>query len=327
MLGRALPVKFAYFLDPKICHKETTMKRKNNLPGPALQSAAAAVLLALGSSVAVAQQGEGSEDASEQQQSQLGQESERSAQQDAGQQEGGIGQAGQASEDETEIARAGDAGQGGSVDLDQLTEEHGDIAQFIEAVRAAGMEESLTQGTPYTVFAPTDDALEQMSGMDLEELMQPQNRDQLVSLLRAHIVADDVDSQMARSLGQAQTIDGGTIEISESDGELMVGDASVVEPDIRQGSLTVHAIDQVLSEGRTQTAALDEQPQSEEPRGGQSPDQSDTGQEPSDRSDAGQEPSGQSDVGQELEQGAEEAGRELEEAGQEAERESESLLR
>src|SRR5690606_39593512 len=64
----------------------------------------------------------------------------------------------------------------------------------------------------YTVFAPTNDAWEQMSGLSKDELMQPENREQLISLLRAHIVADDVDEQMARSLQQAQTIDGGRSE-------------------------------------------------------------------------------------------------------------------
>src|SRR5690606_276970 len=101
-------------------------------------------------------------------------------------------------QDDTQVARAGDTGQGGSADLDQLSEQNSDIEQFVEAIKTAGMDQSLTDGTRYTLFAPTNDALEQMSGMDLEELMQPENRDQLVSMLRAHIVADEVDSQMAR---------------------------------------------------------------------------------------------------------------------------------
>ncbi|MBN1238489.1 MAG: fasciclin domain-containing protein [Gammaproteobacteria bacterium] len=273
------------------------MKPTNTL---SLQAAAAAVLLALGSSAALAQQD--AQDPSlqqppEQQQSPLSQAgeqetSERSTQEQ--QPSESAGQEAEAGQDETQIARAGDTGQS-SADLDQLAEENQDISRFIEAIKAAGMEESLTQGTSYTVFAPTDEALEEV---DLEQLMQPENNDQLVSLLRAHIVADDVDAQMARSLGRAQTIDGGTIEISESDGELMIGDASVVEPDIQQGSLRVHTIDQVLSEGRTQTAAAEGQSQGAQP----------------------QESERESGLESELEQEAEQGQQELEE-------ETDSLLR
>jgi uncharacterized surface protein with fasciclin (FAS1) repeats len=151
-----------------------------------------------------------------------------------------------AQESDTRSAAASADSAGGSGQLDGIAEEHDDLSSFIEAVKAAGMEESLTGGTEYTVFAPTNDALEAMSGMSLEELMSPQNREQLISLLRAHIVADDVDENMARTLQQAQTIDGGTIDISASGDEIQVGDATVVESGIQEGSLRVYAIDQVL---------------------------------------------------------------------------------
>jgi uncharacterized surface protein with fasciclin (FAS1) repeats len=234
------------------------MKQRHNLPGQSLKLAAAAVVMALGSGTALAQQGVNQEPAGQQSaQQQPGQAGQQPGQ--AGQQPGQQpGQAGQADREErTDVAAAEGAGRGSSVDLDQLAEEHQDLSKFFEAVEAAGMQDSLTDGTSYTVFAPTDDAFEEMTGIDIDELLQPQNRDQLISMLRAHIVADDVDTEMARSLRQAQTIDGGTINISESDGELMAGDANVVQPDIQQGSLRIHAIDGVLSEGLTRSAAAE----------------------------------------------------------------------
>src|SRR5690606_30145706 len=99
----------------------------------------------------------------------------------------------------------------------------------------------------YTVFAPTNDAWEQMSGLSKDELMQPENREQLISLLRAHIVADDVDEQMARSLPAAQTIDGGTVDLSATGDTIRVGDAQVVQSGIQQGNLRIYAIDSVLA--------------------------------------------------------------------------------
>src|SRR5690606_1720214 len=135
---------------------------------------------------------------------------------------------------------------GGSGMLDQIAQEHDDLSTFVEAVKAAGMEDALTGSTEYTVFAPTNDAWEQMSGLSKDELMQPENREQLISLLRAHIVADDVDEEMASSLPAAQTIDGGTVELSASGDTIQVGDAEVVQSGIQQGSLRIYAIDSVL---------------------------------------------------------------------------------
>src|SRR5690606_18751629 len=177
--------------------------------GHGLHVIAAAVLVALGSSHAAAQQaGQQEADRPLTQQSQQSQESQRQdplsterpsqdSASDRQAQDSASQRAGQdsASQQESEIrsAAADTQGSGGSGQLDQIAEEHDDLSTFVEAVKAAGMEESLTGGTQYTVFAPTNDAWEQMSGLSLEELMSSENREQLISLLRAHIVADDVD--------------------------------------------------------------------------------------------------------------------------------------
>ncbi|HEX7080358.1 MAG TPA: fasciclin domain-containing protein [Gammaproteobacteria bacterium] len=212
------------------------MKNQSDLRGHCLEVIAAAALLGLGATASLAQQ-EGGE---------LQTDPESAAEEQ---------QPGAAEQESTQTASAEEGTEG----LDQLAQEHEDLSTFVEAVKAAGMAESLMEeGTSYTLFAPTNDAFEQMSGLGTEELLQPENRDQLISLLRAHIVADDVDQELARNLPEAQTIDGGTVEISmPEEGEMMVGDARVVESDIQMGNLRVYAIDQVLSEG-TAVATADE---------------------------------------------------------------------
>src|SRR5690606_32164116 len=190
---------------------------------------AAAVLAALGSTAAAQEPG------SELSQDQPGAQSQQEQQDQPSQQPGS----------HLETAAAESESDDSGV-LDQIAQEHDDLSTFIEAVKAAGMEDALTGSTEYTVFAPTNDAWEQMSGLSKDELMQPENREQLISLLRAHIVADDVDEEMARSLPAAQTIDGGTVELSASGDTIQVGDAEVVQSGIQQGSLRIYAIDSVL---------------------------------------------------------------------------------
>src|SRR5690606_1906710 len=100
-------------------------------------------------------------------------------------------------EPEPETARA--SGPSNPEWLDDIAAEREDLDIFVEAVRAAGLADALTGDTEYTVFAPTDEAFESMSGMTREELLAPDNREELVRLLRAHIVADDLDREMART--------------------------------------------------------------------------------------------------------------------------------
>lgn len=89
-----------------------------------------------------------------------------------------------------------------------------------------------------------------------EELLSAENRAELVDLLRAHIVADDVDAQRADRLEQAKTLDGGTVALKMEGDHLMVDDATVIESDIERGSVRIHTIDEVL-DARTRTASAD----------------------------------------------------------------------
>jgi len=166
------------------------------------------------------------------------------------------------------------ADQSGSSDAGEtfksITDQHDNLGTFVEAIQAAGLEDSLTDGTEYTVFAPTDEAFEQeleSMGKTKEELFSAEGREDLIALLRAHIVADDVDAEMARNLAEARTIDGGSVSLSSENEELMVGGAKVVETDIQEGSLRVYAIDQVLEPNApAQAASLSEdREQGEEP--------------------------------------------------------------
>jgi uncharacterized surface protein with fasciclin (FAS1) repeats len=224
------------------------------------------VALALGTTSSYAQQQQQRDTQSSQQQgAQQGQRDSQSSQQQGGQQgqrdsqqqqrqDSQAQQSGQSASQQGQSAsgqqRAGDS------ELDRAVQMHAEIGTFVEALETAGLAEELAGDTKYTIFAPTNQAFESMQ-QEVTELLKPENRQDLVALLRAHIVADDVDPQRARQLEAAQTLDGGTIQLSSENDKLMVGDASVVTPNIQvQGAnLRIYSIDQVLGKGERQSAS------------------------------------------------------------------------
>jgi uncharacterized surface protein with fasciclin (FAS1) repeats len=235
----------------------TTMTRNRNR----YISAAAAAALLMGSASVMSAIGEHEErrtdptEAYEQQEAQRDQEMQREEemQRDQDVRTGAATQQEDAWQDEqTQRDQERQVGTGEAAQqLDQLAQQHDNLNTFFRAVQEAGMAEALVGTTEYTIFAPTDEAFEQHDRTP-DELMRPENREELISLLRAHIVADDVDPQMARTIGQALTIDGGTVDLrpdQEEEDRFQVGNASVVESDIQQNNLRIYAIDQVLSPG------------------------------------------------------------------------------
>jgi uncharacterized surface protein with fasciclin (FAS1) repeats len=212
-------------------------------------------LLALGVSVAlgstaIAQRDGQPRTQNESQQTSQGQPRAQQGQQgdQSGSQQPGQNQQRAQSNAQQQGSRAAQAGS-----LSQLTEDHENLSTFVRALEETGLADSLTGDTQYTVFAPTDEAFEDM-GRSVDQLLSADNRQQLISLLRAHIVADDVSPEMARQLSEAKTLDGDTITLEQQDGKLMVGDASVVDSNIQHGSLRIYTIDEVLDRGESQVA-------------------------------------------------------------------------
>jgi uncharacterized surface protein with fasciclin (FAS1) repeats len=142
-------------------------------------------------------------------------------------------------------------------DWDELVDNHSDLRTFVDALRFTGLDKTLSNGTTYTVFAPTDEAFDDAFHEDRADLLSEKNRQDLIDLLRAHIVADDVPPDRARELDQALTVDGDKVDLSVKGDELEVGDAEVVGSDIHRGNLRIYPIDGVLDAGRTTVALKD----------------------------------------------------------------------
>ncbi|MEB3828306.1 fasciclin domain-containing protein [Phormidium sp. CCY1219] len=113
------------------------------------------------------------------------------------------------------------------------------------ALKAAGLVETLAGEGPFTVFAPTDEAFAALPEGTLEELLKPENQDQLIEILTYHVVPGTVKSGDLSS-GEVASVEGRAIDVKvESDG-IMVNNASVVQADIEASNGIIHVIDRVI---------------------------------------------------------------------------------
>ena len=119
------------------------------------------------------------------------------------------------------------------------------FSTFAAAIDSAQLDQTLMGPGPFTVFAPTNEALAQMNGT-LEDLLQDENEDELRDLLLSHISNGE---KMSTTLaGQSiRTLAGGDVSVSGSGDSLRIGEARVVEADIDAANGVIHAVAQVLS--------------------------------------------------------------------------------
>ena len=123
----------------------------------------------------------------------------------------------------------------------------GEFDTLVAAIRAAGLEETLRQPHSYTVFAPTDEAFAKLPAQVLEDLLKPENRDQLVQILTYHVIYERrIVSTAIRRRPMVRTMQGGMVHIHRARDMVMVNDARIVMPDITTKNGIIHAIDEVL---------------------------------------------------------------------------------
>ncbi|ANP47188.1 fasciclin domain-containing protein [Candidatus Viadribacter manganicus] len=123
----------------------------------------------------------------------------------------------------------------------------GQFTRFLAAVEAAGYEETLRGEGPFTIFAPTDDAFRRMDQTEVDRLMQPQNRDELLALLAYHVVAERVTSDtVGARTTRPESANGYRLTVDGRDG-LRVNDELVVMPDIAASNGVIQGINSVLS--------------------------------------------------------------------------------
>ncbi len=117
---------------------------------------------------------------------------------------------------------------------------------LVAAVKAAGLVDALKGPGPFTVFAPTDEAFAKLPAGTLENLLKPENKEQLQKILTYHVVPGRVMAQDVVKLDSAKTVEGGSLTIHSGNGGVMVNNAHVIKTDIAASNGVIHVIDTVL---------------------------------------------------------------------------------
>lgn len=135
-----------------------------------------------------------------------------------------------------------------------------DHTTLVAAVKAAGLVDALVGKGPFTVFAPTNDAFENLPAGTVETLLKPENKATLTKILTYHVVAGKLDvATLAKKIKAAKggmlklkTLAGGTLTVVANGKNLMLKDengatANLTVTDVMQSNGVIHVIDAVVT--------------------------------------------------------------------------------
>lgn len=117
---------------------------------------------------------------------------------------------------------------------------------LVAAVKAAGLAETLSGEGPFTVFAPSDDAFAKLPKEAIADLLKPENKDKLASILKYHVVSGKVMAKDVVGLTEAKTVEGSSVKVEVKEGSVYLDKAKVVKTDIPCKNGVIHVIDTVI---------------------------------------------------------------------------------
>lgn len=134
-----------------------------------------------------------------------------------------------------------------------------DHTTLVAAVKAADLVATLKTAGPFTVFAPVNDAFENLPAGTVETLLKSENKPTLTKVLTYHVVAGRMDFETiaaaikkGKGMATLKTVSGGTltammngmhnIQVKDESGQV----ANISTYDVYQSNGVIHVVDKVL---------------------------------------------------------------------------------
>ena len=131
------------------------------------------------------------------------------------------------------------------LDVVETANRAGTFRIFLRALEAVGLKETLQETGPYTILAVEDAAFLQMPQTKLHDLLKPENRESLRSLLKNHIIPGDLPTEELKRHDELRSVTGEQLRIEARAG-LWVNEGRVIAPDLQASNGVVHGIDTLL---------------------------------------------------------------------------------
>jgi uncharacterized surface protein with fasciclin (FAS1) repeats len=134
-------------------------------------------------------------------------------------------------------------------DVVETAEGTGKFTRLLEAAAQAGIVDKLKGEGPYTVLAPSDEAFAGLDPDLFRQLLLPENKEELAELLKHHIIPGKVLLVDIRGSSGGKTVEnvrGGKLTFTRAAGEVIVGDARIVEADLIASNGVIHVVDSVI---------------------------------------------------------------------------------
>lgn len=130
-----------------------------------------------------------------------------------------------------------------AADIVETVKQDGRFNNFLYLLDAAGMAETLGGEGPFTIFAPLDEAFDQLLPGTLEQLLPEDGRGPLEAVVKSHIVADAaiLTGHLLSRAVEVATMGGETLAIDGTSGVILLAPIGVTITEVGGQAIVVEA--------------------------------------------------------------------------------------
>lgn len=121
-----------------------------------------------------------------------------------------------------------------------------DHTTLVAAVKQAELVDALSNAGPFTVFAPTNAAFDQLPKGTVEDLMKPENKAKLQDILQYHVFVGNLSTTLMQDGQTLNQVNGGNITLSKNGDKVVINGKANVVASIPAANGVIHVIDAVL---------------------------------------------------------------------------------
>jgi uncharacterized surface protein with fasciclin (FAS1) repeats len=120
------------------------------------------------------------------------------------------------------------------------------LSTLVRSVKAAGLEDTLSNSGPFTFFAPDNKAFGKLAAGTVEDLIKPENKNKLTGILNYHVINGKIYSRNFVDGQKLKTVNGQELTVQIKDGHVRINGAKIMTRDLEASNGVVHALESVV---------------------------------------------------------------------------------
>lgn len=126
-----------------------------------------------------------------------------------------------------------------------VLQSHSDLSDFNKLVIASGISQELEGMGPFTVFAPSNRAFQNLPKTQVEEFLKKENLYRLQEFVKNHVVSGNLTTDKINQ-GTLKALSGKSIDVNVRGSQIKVGGAEITQPDNTASNGVVQIVDKVI---------------------------------------------------------------------------------